>query len=99
MFDPRKLADILTELHARRGYARVRTEESAEEAWREAVGEKLGPQTRVGPVRRGTLEVTVANSMVAQELQFQKQQILARLADLLPDEKIRDIRCKIGSVR
>ncbi|MGC3966078.1 MAG: DUF721 domain-containing protein [Pirellulales bacterium] len=76
-----------------------RSSESAEEAWREAVGPVLGPQTRVGPVKRGVLEVTAANSMVAQELQFQKQQIVARLADLLPDEKIRDIRCKIGSVR
>lgn len=99
MFDPRKLAEILTELHARRGYARVRTSESAEEAWREAVGDQLGPQTRVGPVKRGVLEVTAANSMVAQELQFQKQRIVARLAELLPDEKIRDLRCRIGVVR
>lgn len=41
MFDPRKLADILTELHARRGYARVRSSDTCEEAWREAAGNRL----------------------------------------------------------
>lgn len=99
MFDPRRLADILTELHARRGYVRVRSSDTCEEAWREAAGESLGKQTRVGAIKRGVLEVTAANSMVAQELQFQKEQIVARLAELLPEEQIRDVRCRIGAVR
>lgn len=37
--------------------------------------------------------------MVAQELQFQKEQIVARLAELLPEEQIRDVRSRIGAVR
>jgi hypothetical protein len=44
------------------------------------------------------LEVIVANSMLAHEMQFQKERILARLGELLLDEKIRDIRCRIGPV-
>ncbi|MCE9608040.1 MAG: DUF721 domain-containing protein [Planctomycetia bacterium] len=98
MFDPKRLVDILAELHARRGYARVRVADTCDEAWREAVGESLIAQTRLAAVRRGVAEITAANSMVAQELQFQKERIVARLAELLPEEKIRDLRCKIGPV-
>ncbi len=99
MFDPRRITDILSELHARRGYARVRETESCEQAWKEAAGAALAAQTRCGSVKRGVLEITAANNMVAQELQFEKVRIVERLAELLPEEKIRDVRCRIGAVR
>jgi predicted nucleic acid-binding Zn ribbon protein len=98
MPDARKIAEILSELDARRGYARIRTAATAEEAWREAVGPEFGGKSRPGPVKRGVLEVIVANSMLAHELQFQKEQIVKKLAELLPQEKIRDLRCRIGPV-
>ena len=39
-----------------------------------------------------------ANSMIIQELTFQKQQILTQLQTALPDAKIRDIRFRVGSI-
>jgi predicted nucleic acid-binding Zn ribbon protein len=98
MADARKIVDILSELDARRGYARIRTTQTAEEAWQEAAGSDFAAKSRPGPVKRGVLEVIVANSMLAQELQFQKERIVKRLAELLPHEKIRDLRCRIGPV-
>jgi predicted nucleic acid-binding Zn ribbon protein len=97
MADARKMAEILSELDARRGYARIRTTATAEEAWREAAPAFAG-KSRPGPVKRGVLEVIIASSMLAQELQFQKEPILKRLTELLPHEKIRDLRCRIGPV-
>lgn len=99
MFDPKKLVDILAELHARRGYARVRAADSLEEAWRETAGDIMAKQTRLVGIRRGVAEVVAANSMVAQELQFQKERLVAGLAERLPEETITDLRSKIGPVK
>ncbi len=54
--------------------------------------------TRPGRIRRGILEVTAANSMIIQELTYQKQQILTQLQTALPDAKIRDIRFRVGNI-
>jgi predicted nucleic acid-binding Zn ribbon protein len=99
MADARKLADVLSELHARRGYARVNESQSLTEAWNEAVGGRLALKTRVGLVRRGVLEVTAADSASAQELQFQKEPILTKLTAALPEQKLRDLRCRIGPIK
>lgn len=99
MADARRIADVLSELHVRRGYGRMQATHSAEAAWAEAVGPALVGQTRLGAVKRGVLEVIVAGSPAVQELQFQKERIVRRLQELLPDEKIRDLRCRVGPVK
>ncbi len=96
---PKPIADILAQLMARRGYARQMAAASYAEAWRDAIGDKLLPFTRPGQIRRGVLEVFVANSTMMQELTFQKSAILAKLKPLLPEEDIRDLRFKIGSMK
>lgn len=98
MSAPKKMADILAELMARRGYARMQGAASSASAWREAAGDLLARYTRAGQVRRGVLEVTVANSTLVQELTFHKPAILEKLSRLLPDERIHDLRCKVGAI-
>ena len=49
-------------------------------------------------MRRGTLEVIVANSTLVQELGFQKNALLQSLAELLPDEGIENLRFRVGSI-
>jgi len=94
---PVPIGDILAQLMARRGYARVRSGADTESAWREAAGQ-LAPFTRAGQVRGGKLEVTVANSTVMQELTFRKVALIAALKKLLPDEGIEDLRFRVGTV-
>lgn len=94
----KKLADVMAELLTRRGYARVQATANYAEAWREAAGELLARYSRAGTVRRGTLEVIVANSTLVQEVTFQKQAILARLAGLVPDEPIHNLRLRVGPI-
>ena len=52
--EPQAIGDILAELMARRGYARVQSGQCCAEAWREAAGEALAARTRAGagPPRR-----------------------------------------------
>ncbi|MCH5375138.1 MAG: DUF721 domain-containing protein, partial [Planctomycetes bacterium] len=66
--------------------------------WNDAVGAELGGQTRLGNLRRGVLEVTVGNSAVMQELTFMKREILKDLKRLVPEQKIRDLRFRVGPV-
>ena len=93
---PKPIADVLAELLARRGYARVQSAAVCADAWRTAAGDTLAPFTRAGAVRRGVLEVIVGNSALVQEMSFQKKRLLSRLAELLPEEKIRDLKFRVG---
>ena len=95
---PQQVGNILTELMARRGFGRVQAASAYQQAWREASGQLIAKYTRAGAVRRGKLEVTVANSTLLQELGFQKPALLKSLAKLLPDENIDDLRFRVGPI-
>jgi predicted nucleic acid-binding Zn ribbon protein len=95
---PKAIGDVLSELMARRGYARVQGAAIYDTAWREAAGPLAGKYTRVGLLRRGMLEIVVANSTLVQELGFRKQGLLKSLAELLPDEGIEGLRFRVGNI-
>ncbi|MEN6407126.1 MAG: DUF721 domain-containing protein [Thermoguttaceae bacterium] len=96
---PQAIGNVLSELMARRGFARVQSAGAYEAAWREAAGLMIARYTRVGPLRRGTLEIIVANSTLVQELGFQKSQLLKNLAEQLPDEGIEELRFRVGNIQ
>jgi predicted nucleic acid-binding Zn ribbon protein len=96
---PRPLSDILGELFATRGYGRLRALKELEDAWNAAVGEPGCRQTRVGEVRRGVLNVTVAHPTLLEELAaFQKPALLAALRQNAPSTVIHDIRFRVGPI-
>jgi len=96
---PERIADILVQLMSRRGFARVQGAAAYQSAWNEAAG-PLAPQySRVGQLKRGTLEVVVTNSALIQEFGFQKSAILANLNRLLPDHNIKDLRFRLGAIK
>src|SRR5271169_6868470 len=97
---PRPLSDILGELFTVRGYGRLRARQELEDAWNRAVGEPYCRQTRLGEVRRGVLNVTVAHSTLLEELAaFQKSALLQALRACAPGMTIHDIRFRVGPVR
>jgi predicted nucleic acid-binding Zn ribbon protein len=96
---PQSIGTVLADLMARTGYARVQSTASLEAAWREAAGAVAERFTRVGALRRGKLEVVVANSTFVQELSFQKTALLGALRRALPDEQIRDLRFRVGPLQ
>ncbi|MCA9151564.1 MAG: DUF721 domain-containing protein [Planctomycetales bacterium] len=93
--EPRRMGDLLPMLMARRGYARMLAADQFADAWEQASGRMAG-LSRAGNVRRGVLEIFVKNSLVLQELTFQKQQLLRTMQELLPDQSIRDLRFSVG---
>lgn len=95
---PQPIGNILAELMAQKGFGRVRAAEAFDQAWRAAAGAMAAGYSRVGMLRRGRLEVVVANSMLVQELTYQKETLLESLREHLPDENIRDLRFRVGPV-
>jgi predicted nucleic acid-binding Zn ribbon protein len=95
---PKPVRDVLSQLLAKRGYAQIQTAAGCEAAWREAVGAKLAVDTRPGNVKRGVLEVLVRNSSALQELAFLKGKIVKSLAKTIPEQKIRDLRFRVGAM-
>ena len=93
---PEPIGSILSELIARRGFARLREQEHLEQVWREAAGKLTANYSRVGSVRQGVLEILVAHSILLQELSsFRKHELLDKVGQLLGTERIRDIRFRL----
>jgi predicted nucleic acid-binding Zn ribbon protein len=95
---PQAIGEVLAQLMAHRGFGRVRSASALEAAWARAAGPLVAEHTRVGAVRRGKLEVLVVHSALVQELGFQKAAILAALAKELPDERIVDLKFRVGVI-
>lgn len=92
---PTAIGRLVGRLLARSGYDRERSAEGILSAWQQAAPEVLRSASRPGLVRRGILEVFVAHSALVQEMGFHKRSTLSRLRELLPQENITDIRCRL----
>jgi len=96
---PKAVSDILSELFAAKGFARLGAAKALEEAWNDAVGEPRCRLTKIGEVRRGILNVTVAHSALLEELAaFEKPRLLKALRETVPDLSVLDIRFRVGPV-
>ena len=95
---PKKMADVVSALLSRRGYTQSLWQQECQQAWEATVGAPLAADSRVGPLRRGVLEITVRNSAVMQELSFQKKVLLQQLGRALPQTKISDLRFRVGAL-
>lgn len=86
-------------LFVARGWGRKQERLKLEKAWMVSAGEDYAPLTRVSALKKGVLEVLVANSALLQELaQFQKRSILATLRTELPGVEITDLRFRYGKI-
>lgn len=96
---PKPLSDILGDLFASRGLARVQALGDLEAAWAVAAGEVAARHTKVDGLRRGVLGVIVAHPTLLEELaSFQKSNLLASLRQSLAGTPIHDIRFRVGPV-
>ena len=86
---PKRPADILGRLMARKGYAQTETANELEVTWNDIVGAKWKTETKVGTIRQGVLEVMVSSSVVNQQLGFKKKQLLSELQTRLPKNNIK----------
>lgn len=93
---PRKIGSIIEQLMARRGYAQVQTSNEMDRVLKQVVGTDLARQCRCGNVRRGTLDVTVTDSVATQELSFKKRAIIQAMQKEYPQSGIKAVRFRLG---
>ena len=67
-------------------------QQQAVNLWPTAVGEKIAENTTVQDVKHGVLFVRANSPVWAQELQFQKKEVLFKINSALGKKTIKDIR-------
>jgi hypothetical protein len=100
---PKRAADIVAAVIAKHGYAAVKGADLVRDGWSKAAAEALGDaaiagMTAAGALKRGVLEVMVANHVVMQEINFHRPALLAATQTALPDSKITALRFKVGRI-
>lgn len=95
---PKRPADILGRLMARKGYSQTSNANELQEVWKKVVGEKWNSKTKVGLVKSGVLEIYVANSSVNQQLEFKKKKLLDALNKSNSKTKFKNIRFRVGNM-
>jgi len=92
------LGDILEQYLTERGLGERLHKYRAFSCWKQAVGPQIAAQTQPLRIRDGILEVRVAHPVWMQQLQLLKPRILARLAEHLGPDAIRDLYLRQGRV-
>lgn len=95
---PVKLADLMTELMARRGFARQQAGIALDKAWQQAAGALVAQRSRVGAINRGVLDVVVSSSSLVQAIALERAALLARLQAALPEQNVVDLRVRVGRI-
>jgi hypothetical protein len=92
---PQRIAEAVSQLLARRGYAHIQSSGEFAAVWREVVGERLRDDCRPGKLHRGVLEILVRHAAAAQELTMQKRMLLKDLNNLIENTTIRGLRFRV----
>jgi Dna[CI] antecedent, DciA len=95
---PPSAKDLVNRLFAARGYGQLQSKEDLQSHWTNAVGVKWEKQTRVGQLRRGVLEVFCSNSILCQELMFQKQKLIRSLRAHPSLNQLKDLKFRVGAM-
>ena len=98
---PEPLGEILSRLFTARGWGRRQDRLRLEQAWADAMTAcGLAPdETCVNGLRRGVLEVLVANAVMLQELaHFHKRKLLEAVRGKLAGTMIHDLRFRAGVI-
>lgn len=89
---------LLRRIFLRHGLTEQFREQEPLFLWEEAVGEKVARLTAPLQARQGIMFIEVGSHVLAQELSMFKEDYIGRLNELLGDERVRDIRFRVGQV-
>jgi len=90
------ILEVLRRIFTAHGLAGEFHEQEPLFLWEEAVGEQIARLTTPLRVREGIIFVEVQNHVLAQELNMLKEEYIKKLNELLGEERVRDIRFRIG---
>ena len=94
--EPKHGWKLINQLMARKGYGQTNQTTALQDHWNQAVGKSFAGKSLAGAIKGKRLEVTVENSIVMQELTFQKRRIIKKLQASLNNESVDDLKFKVG---
>ena len=95
---PPGIANVLSKLISKRGYAQVQTTTLEREVWVKVAGPRFATHTRPGKIRGTSWEIFVRNSVVLHELSFAHSQLVMKLRQEWPESKVKSLKFKLGPV-
>lgn len=96
--EPEGLGKVLSSLFALKGYGRAKSDRQWENLWAKCVEPEHISKTKVLSYRNGILLIGVSHSALLNELSsFHKFEILERLRQSAPQERIKDLKFKLRS--
>ena len=96
---PVPIGNIVADILARKGLGRQEATLELDKIWNKIIEKPLAEITRCGQIRRQQLEVVVENSTAMQELTFRKQELIDLLNREIPQQKLKDIRFRVGTIK
>ena len=91
----RPIGSWVNQLLAPRGYAQVSVNEAMAAVISDVLGESLKDEFQLGNLKAGKLHIYASDSVILQELNFRKREILAAIEKSFPDTKVTDLRFRI----
>lgn len=95
---PEQLGEILRKIIKKKNIPAAGADRRLLDLWRRAVGPQIAAQTLPDNMKRGTLFVRVSSSVWMHQLQFLKEEILARLNGLSEKVEIKGLFFSIGEI-
>lgn len=96
---PELVGEVISRLFTARGWGRLTERQRLEQTWAAVCGAEIAPQTRISGIRRGVLEIDVANPMLLHELAgFHKRRLLEALKKQIPGMPLKDIRFRTAKM-
>ncbi len=93
---PKPLRTVLNRLLARQGYNQALGDASLQELWEQTVPAGWRASTRIKKYSRGVLEISVADPITLQQMEFGKHQMVKQLQVKAPEKRIKQIRLSLG---
>ena len=93
----KRMADVISRLLARSGYAQVDAGIQLANVWSKLVGPPISEHSRPAALKRGVLTVIARNSVTLQELTFRKRELIKNLQELDLGQEVRDLRFRVSS--
>ena len=94
---PRRFASILQEVRRKEPWGRRLARNFVFRIWPRAVGEGISRAARPVSLKNNCLHVEVADSSWLYELEFRKQELLARINEHMEDSRVDEIRFTLSN--
>lgn len=95
---PKQAGNLVNQLMARRGIAQQQYNNELASTWDQVVGPQWNQLTKPANLNRGVLEILVANSLVNQQLTFEKKKLLEKMKQAMPEMNLKALRFSVGNV-